>query len=317
MPTCSSVPTIAGGSAALGRRSAGRRAQVLGEELQRGARGSRRERVADDDHERDEQPEPTLVTTTRDEPVARLERADAAHAARNHVDRDEQSRTRHQEADPPRAESAARRPASRGRTPERAAPSRARRPRRRRADAIAASADGRPWLVDRLGGRRASVAMVVIRSPSPRRSATATRHHRSDRVHDQRDDEQRKTGGHERADAEPFDSENSQRDQRGDRVPAVCRMWRAVRVEDRRDDQRDRDRLAERAPEAEHRPADHPALAEREHHVPITPHFVPPSASAPSFSPGGACENTSRMTAVQIGTIISATTSPAMNVEDG
>ena len=49
----------------------------------------------------------------------------------------------------------------------------------------------------------------------------------------------------------------------------------------------------------------------------ITPHFVPPSASAPSFSPGGACENTSRMTAVQIGTIMSATTMPAMNVEAG
>ena len=42
----------------------------------------------------------------------------------------------------------------------------------------------------------------------------------------------------------------------------------------------------------------------------ITPHFVPPSASAPSFSPGGACEKTSRITAVQIGTIISATTMP-------
>ena len=45
------------------------------------------------------------------------------------------------------------------------------------------------------------------------------------------------------------------------------------------------------------------------------PHASPPSASAPSFSPGGACENTSRMTAVQIGTIISATTMPAMNVD--
>ena len=42
----------------------------------------------------------------------------------------------------------------------------------------------------------------------------------------------------------------------------------------------------------------------------ITPHLVPPSASAPSFSPGGACENTSRITAVQIGMIISATTMP-------
>ena len=51
--------------------------------------------------------------------------------------------------------------------------------------------------------------------------------------------------------------------------------------------------------------------------VRIMPHLVPPSASAPSFSPGGACEKTSRMTEVQIGTIISATTSPAMNVDAG
>ena len=74
-----------------------------------------------------------------------------------------------------------------------------------------------------------------------------------------------------------------------------------MRVEERRDDQRHRDRLAERAPETEHRAADDAAPAERQHDRRITPHFVPPSASAPSFSPGGACENTSRITAVQIG----------------
>ena len=49
--------------------------------------------------------------------------------------------------------------------------------------------------------------------------------------------------------------------------------------------------------------------------VRTTPHLVDPSASAPSFSPTGACENTSRITAVQIGTIMIATTMPAMNVE--
>ena len=47
----------------------------------------------------------------------------------------------------------------------------------------------------------------------------------------------------------------------------------------------------------------------------IIPHFVPPSASAPSRSPGGACAKTSRMTAVAIGITITATTVPAMNVE--
>ena len=41
-----------------------------------------------------------------------------------------------------------------------------------------------------------------------------------------------------------------------------------------------------------------------------------PSASAPSFSPTGAWEKTSRITAVQMGTTMSDTTTPAMNVVD-
>ena len=40
---------------------------------------------------------------------------------------------------------------------------------------------------------------------------------------------------------------------------------------------------------------------------------LPPRASAASFSPGGVCENTSRMTAVAVGISISATTTPARN----
>ena len=40
---------------------------------------------------------------------------------------------------------------------------------------------------------------------------------------------------------------------------------------------------------------------------------LPPSASAASFSPGGVCANTSRMTAVAVGVSISATSTPTMN----
>ena len=49
--------------------------------------------------------------------------------------------------------------------------------------------------------------------------------------------------------------------------------------------------------------------------VRIIPHRVPPSASAASFSPGGVCENTSRTTAVTIGSTISDTTMPAMKID--
>ena len=45
----------------------------------------------------------------------------------------------------------------------------------------------------------------------------------------------------------------------------------------------------------------------------IIPQRVAPIASAASFSPGGACENTSRTIDVMIGVIISATITPAMN----
>ena len=47
----------------------------------------------------------------------------------------------------------------------------------------------------------------------------------------------------------------------------------------------------------------------------IMPHRVPPWASAPSFSPGGTCEKTSRITAVQIGTTMSETTTPAVKAD--
>jgi hypothetical protein len=46
------------------------------------------------------------------------------------------------------------------------------------------------------------------------------------------------------------------------------------------------------------------------------PRRVAPSAKAPSFSPGGAWENTSRMTEVEIGITISDTTMPAMNGDE-
>ena len=48
-----------------------------------------------------------------------------------------------------------------------------------------------------------------------------------------------------------------------------------------------------------------------------TPHRVPPRASAPSRSPAGAWENTSRMIDVEIGMTISDTMTPATNVDDG
>ncbi len=47
----------------------------------------------------------------------------------------------------------------------------------------------------------------------------------------------------------------------------------------------------------------------------IIPQRVPPSASAASFSPGGVCVNTSRVTAATIGSTISDTTMPAMNID--
>jgi hypothetical protein len=46
------------------------------------------------------------------------------------------------------------------------------------------------------------------------------------------------------------------------------------------------------------------------------PHRVAPSAYAPSRSPGGAWLNASRMIEQAIGVTISATTIPAMNVDD-
>ncbi len=46
------------------------------------------------------------------------------------------------------------------------------------------------------------------------------------------------------------------------------------------------------------------------------PHLVAPSAKAPSRSPGGACMKASRMTEQAIGVTISATTMPAMKVDD-
>ena len=48
----------------------------------------------------------------------------------------------------------------------------------------------------------------------------------------------------------------------------------------------------------------------------IIPQRVDPSASAPSRSPSGACENASRMTEVWVGTTMSATTMPAMNADE-
>lgn len=50
--------------------------------------------------------------------------------------------------------------------------------------------------------------------------------------------------------------------------------------------------------------------------VRIMPQRVAPSAKAPSRSPAGAWENTSRMIEQVIGATMSATTSPAMNVDD-
>ena len=47
----------------------------------------------------------------------------------------------------------------------------------------------------------------------------------------------------------------------------------------------------------------------------IIPHRVAPRAKAPSRSPSGAWEKTSRMIEHWIGMTISATTSPAMKVE--
>jgi hypothetical protein len=86
--------------------------------------------------------------------------------------------------------------------------------------------------------------------------------------------------------------------------------------EDRRDDHHDRDRLAQRPAQAQHGAADHGALAEREHDGPDHPQRVAPRAYAPSRSPSGAWLNASRMIEVAIGRTISATTVPAMKVEE-
>jgi hypothetical protein len=45
------------------------------------------------------------------------------------------------------------------------------------------------------------------------------------------------------------------------------------------------------------------------------PQRVPPSARAASFSPGGAWAKTSRVTEATIGSTISDTTTPAMNID--
>src|SRR5262249_24119646 len=48
----------------------------------------------------------------------------------------------------------------------------------------------------------------------------------------------------------------------------------------------------------------------------IMPHRAAPSASAPSYSPGGVWENTSRITDVAMGSTISDTTTPAMKFDE-
>ena len=50
--------------------------------------------------------------------------------------------------------------------------------------------------------------------------------------------------------------------------------------------------------------------------VRIIPHRVAPRAMAPSRSPTGACENTSRMIEVTVGSTTTPTAMPAMNADD-
>ncbi len=76
---------------------------------------------------------------------------------------------------------------------------------------------------------------------------------------------------------------------------------------------RDRDRLAEGAPEPERRGGSHPGHRGWEddapHHLPP----VAPSASAPSFSSSGTVRNRSRLSEAIIGTTMIVRISPAVN----
>src|SRR5262249_23132203 len=86
---------------------------------------------------------------------------------------------------------------------------------------------------------------------------------RRDRVHRERESEESETGGHERREGEPARLAEAKRDHGRDRVSARLEDVRADE-EGGTEDDRDGDRLSESPPEAEHRAADDPALAERE-----------------------------------------------------
>ena len=127
-------------------------------------------------------------------------------------------------------------------------------------------------------------------------------------VDDQGDDEQHEARGDQRVDVEAGGLREVERDVGRDRR----RVARADQVErddagDRQDD-RDGHRLAERAAEAEHRRADDRRAPNGRTVIRIISQRVAPSASAPSRSVRGVWENTSRVTAVMIGRIITART---------
>ena len=94
---------------------------------------------------------------------------------------------------------------------------------------------------------------------------------RRERVDDERDDEQRETGGHERASVRALCASPNWSAMSGAiEFPVGSRMF-GLMIERGRHDQRDGDRLAERPSETEHRAADDAAASERQDDGPDHP----------------------------------------------
>src|SRR5262245_2087963 len=109
-------------------------------------------------------------------------------------------------------------------------------------------------------------SVSVTASDLTRGAGAASRDHRgSDEIDHERDEEERKAGRHQGRHAEFRGLAVTQCDQGGNRAAAALQDVR-LNLEDQRKDHEDCDRLTERTPEPEHRPADDPTAPEREDH---------------------------------------------------
>ena len=187
-------------------------------------------------------------------------------------------------------------------------------PRRSRARSRRAGAAGRPRCrstvrARRVTARRAAAIVVVMRAPSGRRAVRDTSARAT--LIDDRDREQHTPSPIERGAVQRVARRFAEvvRDDRGHRVAGLEEVRRDLVA--RADDERDRDRLADRAPEAEHRPRRRARCA----HAGTRTRAASPSASRPSRArrscrPARRSASTSRLIDVMIGVIMTASTMP-------